>query len=215
MHRIKPRIALSAKLLRGPSAVPIETATQTGKGRRHRLARHLVGGLRAHRGRSDVLVPERLTHNGEVHVGGHQAEAERVLAMVWANNGTAARRSSCAKRARIRILTDVTIAACSRSFRLWAAYGTTSQPGGEHRCGQRSRRPTKVNRCDYTDLHLPIQLLFCRSKTTIDRGATMYFPSFRGTPCSEKSPGLGKAVSTIRSHSGDVPSCTWNSNSFQ
>ncbi len=46
----------------------------------------------------------------------------------------------------------------------------------------------------------------CRSKTTMDLGATLYFACSRGKPCSEKSSGLGKAVSTILLHSRAVPS---------
>ena len=46
----------------------------------------------------------------------------------------------------------------------------------------------------------------CPSKTTMDLCATRYFVSMRGNPCSEKSSGLGKAVSTILLHSRAVPS---------
>ena len=46
----------------------------------------------------------------------------------------------------------------------------------------------------------------CPSKTTMDLGAALYFACLRGKPCSEKSSGLGKAVSTILLHSRAVPS---------
>ncbi len=46
----------------------------------------------------------------------------------------------------------------------------------------------------------------CRSKTTMDLGATLYFGCSRGKPSSEKSPGLGNAVSTILRQSCAVPS---------
>ncbi len=49
----------------------------------------------------------------------------------------------------------------------------------------------------------------------MDLGATLYFEWSRGKPCSEKSSGLGKAVSTILLHSRAVPPWIWNSNSFQ
>src|SRR6266481_7379439 len=61
----------------------------------------------------------------------------------------------------------------------------------------------------------PASLFLRRRKTTIDLGATVHLVCSRGTPRSEKSFGLGKAVSTILHHSAAVPSCTWNSSSSQ
>jgi hypothetical protein len=49
----------------------------------------------------------------------------------------------------------------------------------------------------------------------MDLGATTYFARSRGKPRSEKSSGLGKAVSTILFHSCAVSSWIWNSNSSQ
>jgi hypothetical protein len=60
-----------------------------------------------------------------------------------------------------------------------------------------------------------VSLFLGRHKMTIDRGASRYFVRSKGIPSSEKSSGLGKAVSTILFHSCAVPSCTLNSNSSQ
>src|SRR5215469_3324935 len=64
-------------------------------------------------------------------------------------------------------------------------------------------------------LSIPSSFLLRRTKTTMDRGATWYIDCCSGKPCSEKSSGLVKLVSTILSQSWGAPSWIWNCSSCQ